>query len=278
MELQFGSFRLNLTERRLAGRAGPIELSARSFDILALLLRNPDGVVRKGDILDAVWPGLAVEENTLHVHVSALRKALGAGMVMTVHGQGYKYTGPRPVAVAADDAPAPDPAADAGRHPMLSLSGGKAVPVTGGCLCGEVRFRITAPALDTCFCHCRMCQRFTGSVFSVGSVYALDAVTVTRGEARFYASSPFAERGFCATCGASLFYRPRTPPVSPDWENWVLVYTGTLDNPVPNVPTWHLGIESQMPWLDLPIGTKRVRCQDSPDIVEAWAAFGLPVP
>jgi TolB-like protein len=101
MNLEFGKYRLSPAERLLLGPKGPVELSARSFDILAMLLDKPDTVVGKADLLDAVWPGLVVEENTLQVHVSALRKALDAGMIMTVHGRGYKYAGPRPVAVAS---------------------------------------------------------------------------------------------------------------------------------------------------------------------------------
>src|SRR5690606_15696455 len=73
----------------------------RSFDILALLVQRPDEVVGKDELFEAVWPGLVVEENTLQVHVSALRKALGTGMIMTVHGRGYKYAGPKPVAIPA---------------------------------------------------------------------------------------------------------------------------------------------------------------------------------
>jgi hypothetical protein len=54
------------------------------------------------------------------------------------------------------------------------------------------------------------------------------------------------------------------PPVTPAWADWILIYTGSLDNPAPNAPTWHLGVESQMPWLDMQHARKRVRCQDSP--------------
>ncbi|CAN7725041.1 winged helix-turn-helix domain-containing tetratricopeptide repeat protein [Mesorhizobium caraganae] len=98
MDLEFGNYRLKRAERLLLGPKGPVELSARSFDILAMLLERPDEVVGKTELFDAVWPGLVVEENTLQVHISALRKALDAGMIMTVHGRGYKYAGPRPVA------------------------------------------------------------------------------------------------------------------------------------------------------------------------------------
>jgi len=106
MDLDFGNFRLKRAERLLLGPKGPVELSARSFDILALLLERPDQVIGKAELFDAVWPGLVVEENTLQVHVSALRKVLPADMIVTVHGRGYKYAGPRPLAAAAD-APAP---------------------------------------------------------------------------------------------------------------------------------------------------------------------------
>jgi hypothetical protein len=165
-----------------------------------------------------------------------------------------------------------------GQHPMLDMVGGKKVPVTGGCLCGEIRYRVTEPALDTNFCHCRMCQKFSGAPVTVGSTYSVSAVQFTKGEPRYFKSSPFAERGFCVNCGSSLTYRPLTPYVTPAWANWILIYTGSLDNPVPNVPTWHLGVESQMPWVDIQHARKRVRCQDSPDLVEAWATFNLPVP
>ena len=106
MDVQFGDYWIKRAERLLLGPMGPVELSGRSFDILAMLLAKPDSVVGKNEILDTVWPGLVVEENTLQVHISALRKALDAGMIMTVHGRGYKYAGPRPIAAGAE-APVP---------------------------------------------------------------------------------------------------------------------------------------------------------------------------
>lgn len=96
MNVDFGNFRLKRTERLLVGPGGPVELSGRSFDILATLLERPDEVVGKAELFDAVWPGVVVEENTLQVHVSALRKLLPAEMIVTVHGRGYKYAGPKP--------------------------------------------------------------------------------------------------------------------------------------------------------------------------------------
>jgi DNA-binding winged helix-turn-helix (wHTH) protein len=69
MDVQFGHYRLKRAERLLLGPKGPVELSARSFDILSVLLEKPDEVIGKEHLFAAVWPGLAVEENTLHVHI-----------------------------------------------------------------------------------------------------------------------------------------------------------------------------------------------------------------
>jgi TolB-like protein len=106
MDLEFGNYRLKRAERLLLGPKGPVELSARSFDILAMLLERPDEVIGKTELFDAVWPGVVVEENTLQVHISALRKLLSAEIIVTVHGRGYKYAGPRPFETSAE-APAP---------------------------------------------------------------------------------------------------------------------------------------------------------------------------
>ncbi len=107
MDLEFGEYRLKPVERLLLGPQGPVELSARSFDILAKLLERPDEVIGKTELFDAVWPDVVVEDNTLQVHISALRKLLPAEMIVTVHGRGYKYAGPRPSGARAEVAAAP---------------------------------------------------------------------------------------------------------------------------------------------------------------------------
>lgn len=111
MEMLFGDYRLRLHERDLIGPDGPVELSGRSFDLLRALLERPEQLLDKGELFDAVWPGVIVEENTLQVHMSALRKALGPGFVATVHGRGYKYVGPPP---RQGEAPSVPPRAGAG--------------------------------------------------------------------------------------------------------------------------------------------------------------------
>ncbi len=117
MDLVFGDYRLKLRERVLVGPQGPVELSARAFELLQALLAQPDSVVGKEALFAAAWPGMIVEDNTLQVHMSALRKALGAGYIATVHGRGYKYAGPPPTgAQSAAAASAPATAGNIGRY------------------------------------------------------------------------------------------------------------------------------------------------------------------
>ena len=102
MDLTFGPYRLKRQERRIEGPDGAVDLSARAFDLLCVLLDHAGEVMTKDDMFAAVWPGVVVEENTLQVHVSALRKALDPSMIATVHGRGYKYAGPAPEPVALE--------------------------------------------------------------------------------------------------------------------------------------------------------------------------------
>ena len=107
MDLEFGDYRLKIRERELIGPSGPVALSARAFELLRALLAQPEVVLSKDALFDAAWPGRIVEDNTLQVHMSGLRKALGAGYIATVHGRGYKYVGPPPSTSGVDDAQRP---------------------------------------------------------------------------------------------------------------------------------------------------------------------------
>lgn len=117
MDVEFGPYRLRRRERRLDGPDGRLDISGRSFDLLDALLRHPNEPVSKAELFDAVWPGLTVEENTLQAHISNLRKLLGASIIVTVHGCGYKYAGPQPRAIDEEDAGPNSPAQSTERSP-----------------------------------------------------------------------------------------------------------------------------------------------------------------
>jgi predicted ATPase/DNA-binding winged helix-turn-helix (wHTH) protein len=94
--LSFGPFRLVLSERLLTNSDVPVDLSPRAFDILVTLVSRSTKVVSKSDLMDQVWPGIAVEESTLRFHIANLRKALGdrrngARYITTVSGRGYCF-------------------------------------------------------------------------------------------------------------------------------------------------------------------------------------------
>src|SRR5918998_6085323 len=93
---EFGPFRLHATRRVLLREGRPVTLTAKAFDTLLLLVERGGEVLPKAEMMDALWPDTAVEENNLTQHVSMLRKALGerAGAhryVVTVPGRGYGF-------------------------------------------------------------------------------------------------------------------------------------------------------------------------------------------
>ncbi len=92
---QFGRWEIDLArgERRVDGT--PVPIGGRAFEIIEVLAQSAGELVTKDDLMARVWPGAFVEENTLQVHMSAIRKALGAdrGMLSTTSGRGYCLQG-----------------------------------------------------------------------------------------------------------------------------------------------------------------------------------------
>ena len=93
-QYRFGPFTLLAGQRLLMMDGQPIALGARAFDLLLHLVVRHGHVVGKTEAIDAVWPGLVVEENNLSVQVSAIRKVLGAASITTVAGRGYRLALP----------------------------------------------------------------------------------------------------------------------------------------------------------------------------------------
>ncbi len=117
----------------------------------------------------------------------------------------------------------------------------KTMPITGGCLCGAVRYEAGDPPIWIAYCHCRMCQQAYGHVSGVHVGFKREMLRFTKGEPKYYKSSGWAERGFCADCGSPLSMRDQA-------EVSVSVMVGTLDHPEEWPPLYHTGIESKVPW------------------------------
>lgn len=95
---------------------------------------------------------------------------------------------------------------------------------TGSCLCGAVRYAAATDAAVLGACACDQCRRHTGSLL-VGLGVMADAVRWNGGPAT-YASSDWAERGFCRDCGSTLFYRVTAGPMA----GYTSLAAGTLDD------------------------------------------------
>ncbi len=96
IRLRFGPFELNVAERSLKQANQVIPLGGRAYDILIALLENAGEVVAKSELIAKAWPDVTVEEGSLRVHLSALRKALGDGQfgnkyIANIQGQGYSF-------------------------------------------------------------------------------------------------------------------------------------------------------------------------------------------
>lgn len=108
-KVSIGRFRLDLARRALSRDGTPVPLGSRALEILCVLAGAKGEVVSKDELMDRVWPGSVVEENTIQVHISALRKALdevstGQRHVVTVPGRGYRLVGMDPSAsISAPD-------------------------------------------------------------------------------------------------------------------------------------------------------------------------------
>jgi Tol biopolymer transport system component/DNA-binding winged helix-turn-helix (wHTH) protein len=92
----FGSFVADTVTRRLWNDGHPVPITAKTFEVLVVLLEHRDRLVTKDELLDRVWPDTAVQENNLARQVSSLRRALGqrpdqGDYILTVPGQGYRF-------------------------------------------------------------------------------------------------------------------------------------------------------------------------------------------
>ena len=99
--------------------------------------------------------------------------------------------------------------------------------LTGGCLCGEVRYRITAAPVEALYCHCRMCQRAHGAPVIAWLTVPLAAFEVSSGNPVAYRSSAKAFRHFCGACGWQPWHGQRCRVVGRQcrrsWSNFLSV-------------------------------------------------------
>ena len=144
----------------------------------------------------------------------------------------------------------------------------------GRCSCGSVSVEIFQETLGTGFCNCRICQRSTGAPVFAWAAFPIEAVKFTGEKPRYHRLSLIAQKGFCEKCGSYLIWQS----LKPEPANYVAIATACLDNPEDYAPTWHGGVESQMPWLQINDDLPRTRCEESPLLNKAWGSMGAADP
>jgi len=122
------------------------------------------------------------------------------------------------------------------------------LPLTGGCLCGGVRFRVDAPLVVATYCHCTRCQRRTGTAASAQARIQPGSLTVTQGEEliRTYAPPDGFPKLFCGACGSALWSR------SPDNPDIMSVRLGAFDSDPGIRPSLRQVVAYAAAWEDIP--------------------------
>src|SRR5688572_26910650 len=92
----FGPFRIDPLKRRLWRDGEPVRLTPKAFDLLLVLVEDAGRTIEKDELLEKVWPGIAVEDNNLNQNITTLRKSLGdsrkeSQYIATIPGVGYRF-------------------------------------------------------------------------------------------------------------------------------------------------------------------------------------------
>ena len=143
--------------------------------------------------------------------------------------------------------------------------------IAGGCACGRVRFTATIRDDEAYLCHCRMCQRASGSI-SIAFKNVKQADVTWEHQPDWYDSSPIARRPYCRECGTSLGF------AFPDSEIMDIAIA-TLDDPSRFRPKHHFGAESlHRAWINTE-GLPEYRTDEYQPLIDRWmAATGKPPP
>lgn len=119
--------------------------------------------------------------------------------------------------------------------------------MTGGCLCGAVRYEVSGAPAAQMVCHCSHCQKQTGTAFSSIMGVVQDQVAIT-GELASYAdageSGKAVNRKFCPRCGSPICSEVEVAP------GMVWIKTGTLDDPAAFYPQVHIWTRSKQGWVE----------------------------
>jgi hypothetical protein len=122
-------------------------------------------------------------------------------------------------------------------------------PITGGCLCGAIRYSVSQALDKIIACHCTHCQKASGAGASHNAVVPTSAVTITAGKPKLFAdtaqSGNILNRYFCGDCGSPIYSQREKLP------EMMVLKVGTLDAPVKMKLVMNTWTKSARPWMHL---------------------------
>jgi hypothetical protein len=133
----------------------------------------------------------------------------------------------------------------------------------GSCLCGRVRYELTAELGDFGYCHCTSCRKASGSAHAANAPVDREAFVLVAGQdvLREYESSPGKLRAFCSTCGSPIYAVLAGSPV-------LRVRLGSLDTPFTKQPRAHTWVSDKAPWEPIDDGIPQFAEWASRDVLD----------
>jgi len=128
-------------------------------------------------------------------------------------------------------------------HLEVLMSDTQAI-LTGGCLCGDIRYRARRPISEGALCHCASCRRASGAPAVAWFTVRTEDLEFDRGAPVEYRSSEHVIRQFCGRCGTPLTYLHEQHP------EYVDITTATLDDPESMPPGDHIWTSHRLRWME----------------------------
>ncbi len=119
--------------------------------------------------------------------------------------------------------------------------------MTGGCMCGAVRFETTGDSFGVIHCHCHSCRKHNGGPVVTLAGFTADQVAFSGEDRKIYESSPGVGRAFCGNCGTPLTWEGDGGEMGPIIE----FHISTFDNPDALIPSAHSFYPERISWFDI---------------------------
>lgn len=138
--------------------------------------------------------------------------------------------------------------------------------VTGGCLCGSVRYEAEVFLESGYYCHCRICQKSCGQPADLSVPIRAGTLVFTKSAPQYYVSSEHGRRGFCGICGSRLSWE--SLDAANDWMSNVTV--GSLDDPAAARPSRHIFVDTKLAWYEIDEDLPKFKEAEIDGMVNVW--------